>query len=209
LAQETNRGGIILLKTFLVGILLGLAVAAGALHTVPVVDQIREVSIITVATNGGNSEAFHINIPADRVMIGATGKDSGVPVGLNWPKDSVFQNISTEIFKIRNARNAVVGVAARTVAKEGDTDLTDWVIHLPARGSLFINMEPKTKNGRLRIGNLRTGSREFNDLNGFVTESWVSGTSAKDGAPEGRIELLANYVSSLNPDEGRAEERVE
>jgi len=198
-----------LLKTFLVGILLGLAVAAGALHTFPVVDQIREVSIIAVAPNGGNSEAFHINIPADRVMIGATGKDSGVPVGLIWPKDSVFQNISTEIFKIRNARNAVVGVAARTVAKEGDTDLTDWVIHLPARGSLFVNMEPQTQKGRPRIGKLRTGSREFNDLNGFVAESWVSGTSAESGAPEGRIELLANYVSTLNPAEGRAEEPLE
>ena len=198
-----------MLKTFLVGILLGLAVAAGALHTVPVVDQIREVSIIAVAPNGGNSEAFHINIPADRVMIGATGKDSGVPVGLIWPKDSVFQNISTEIFKIRNARNAVVGVAARTVAKEGDTDLTDWVIHLPARGSLFVNMEPQTQRGRPRIGKLRTGSREFNDLNGFVAESWVSGTSAESGAPEGRIELLANYVSTLNPAEGRAEEPLE
>lgn len=198
-----------MLKTFLVGILLGLAVAAGALHTFPVVDQIREVSIIAVATNGGNSEAFHINIPADRVMIGATGKNSGVPVGLIWPKDSVFQNISTEIFKIRNARNAVVGVAARTVAKEGDTDLTDWVIHLPARGSLFVNMEPQTQKGRPRIGKLRTGSREFNDLNGFVAESWVSATSAEDGAPEGRIELLANYVSMLDPAEGRAEERLE
>ncbi len=198
-----------MLKIFLVGILLGLAVAAGALHTFPAVDQIREVSIIAVATNGGNSEAFHINIPADRVMIGATGKDSGVPVGLIWPKDSVFQNISTEIFKIRNARNAVVGVAARTVAKEGDTDLTDWVIHLPARGSLFVNMEPQIQKGRPRIGKLRAGSREFNDLDGFVAESWVSGTSAEDGAPEGRIELLANYVSTLDPAEGRAEEPLE
>ena len=183
--------------------------AAGALHTVPVVDQIREVSIIAVAPNGGNSEAFHINIPADRVMIGATGKDSGVPVGLIWPKDSVFQNISTEIFKIRNARNAVVGVAARTVAKEGNTDLTDWVIHLPARGSLFVNMEPQTQKGRPRIGKLRTGSREFNDLTGFIAESWVADTSGEDGAPEGRIQLLANYISASNPDEGRAQEQLE
>ena len=127
-----------------------------------------------------------------------------------WPKDSVFQNISTEIFKIRNAKNAVIGVAARTVAKEGDTDLTDWIIHLPARGSLFVNIEPRSQNGRPRIGKLRAGSREFDDLNGFVTESWVSGgTSTEGGAPEGRIELLANYVSASNPDEGRAEEQPE
>jgi len=198
-----------LLKTFLIGILLGVAVAACALPPFPVVDQIREVSIVVVAPNGGNSEAFHINIPVDRVMTGATGKDSDVPVGLTWPKDSVFQNIRTEVFKIRNAKNAVIGVAARTVAKEGDTDLTDWLIHLPARGSLFVNMEPQSQKGRPRIGNLRTGSREFGDLNGFITESWFSGTSAEDGAPEGRIELLANYVSMSNPAEWRAEERLE
>ena len=198
-----------MLKIFLIGILLGVAVAAGALHTFPVVDQIREVSIVVVAPNGGNSEAFHINIPVDRVMIGATGKDSDVPVGLTWPKDSVFQNISTEVFKIRNAKDAVIGVAARTVAKEGDTDLTDWIIHLPARGSLFVNMEPQTQKGRPRIGKLRTGSREFDDLSGFITESWFSGTSREDGAAEGRIELLANYISMSNPAEGRAEERLE
>jgi len=198
-----------LLKTFFVGILLGVAAAAGALHMIPAVDQFREVSIVVVAPNGGNSEAFHINIPVDRVMVGAAGKDSDVPLGLTWPKDSVFENISTEIFKIRNAKNAVVGVAARTVAKEGDTDLTDWVIHLPARGSLFVNMESQAQDGHPRIGKLRTGSREFGDLTGFVAESWVSSASAEDGVPQGRIELLANYVSSSNPAEGRAEERLE
>jgi len=198
-----------LIKIFSVGILLGLAVAAGTLHTVPAVDQVREVSIISVATNGGNSESFHINIPVDRVMVGATGRGSGVPMGLVWPKDSVFRNIGTEIFKIRNANNAVIGVAARTLAKEGDTDFTDWLIHLPARGSLFVNMEPRSEDGRPRIGKLRAGSREFNNLNGVIAESWVSATSALDGTPEGRIELLASYVSTSDTDERRAEEQLE
>ena len=132
-----------------------------------------------------------------------------MPLGLAWPTDTGFENISTEVFKIRNEKNAVIGVAARTVANEGDTDLTDWVIHLPARGSLFVNMEPQTQEGHPRIGKLRTGSREFDDLSGFIAESWVSKTSSAEGVPQGRIELLANYVSRSIPAEGRAEELLE
>jgi len=190
-----HRGGNVLLKTFLIGILLGIAAAAGALYTVPVVDQFREVSIVSVAPNGGNSESFHINIPADRVMVGATGQGSGVPLGLTWPQDKIFENVSTEIFKIRNVRDTVIGVAARTVAKEDGVDVTDWMIHLPARGSLFINMDSETKKGGPRIGQLRAGSQEFDDLIGFVAESWVSDVSGEEEAPMGRIELMATYVS--------------
>jgi hypothetical protein len=196
-----TRGGNVLLKTFLIGVLLGIVMAAGALYTIPVVDQFREVSIVSVAPNGGNSESFHINIPADRVMVGATGKESGVPMGMMWPKDEIFENISTEIFKVRNVRDAVIGVASRTVAKDGNTGYTDWIIHLPARGSLFINMESQPKNGGPRIGRLRAGSQEFDDLAGFVAESWVSDTSGEEDAPLGRIELLATYVSTSEPRE--------
>jgi len=184
-----------LLKTFLIGILLGVAMAAGALYSIPVVDQFREVSIVSVAPNGGNSENFHINIPVDRVMVGATGGNSGVPFGLTWPQDEIFENVSTEVFKVRNVKNAVIGVAARTVAKEGSTEITDWIIHLPARGSLFINMESQPTHGGPRVGRLRAGSQEFDDLAGSVAESWVSDTTGEEGAPQGRIELLATYVS--------------
>jgi hypothetical protein len=189
------NGWNILLKTFVFGILLGIAVAAGALYAVPVVDQYRETSIITVAPNGGSIESFHINIPVDRVMVGATGS-TGVPQGLAWPKDAIFEDVSTEIFKIRNEKDAVIGVAARTVSKEDVAVGAEWVIHLPARGSLFVNMDSQVRNGGPRIGQLRAGSREFDDLNGFVAESWIENTSGSDGTPTGRIELLATYVSA-------------
>jgi len=183
--------------------------AAGALYSFPAVDQFREVSIVSVAPNGGNSESFHIKIPVDRVMVGATGNESGVPIGLTWPTDDIFENVSTEVFKIRNVRDAVIGVAARTVAKEGETDITEWIIHLPARGSLFVNMEPQPKAGSPRIGQLRAGSQEFDDLQGFVAESWVSDASGEDGAPQGRIELLATYVSTSGRREGGEMELLE
>lgn len=198
-----------MLKTFLVGLLLGILLAAGALYAIPVVDQFREVSIVSVEPNGGNSESFRINIPFDRVMAGTSGRGSGVPLGLTWPKDEIFGNVSTEIFKVRNVRNAVIGIAARTVAKDGNADITDWVIHLPARGSLFVNMGSQPKNGGPRIGRLRAGSQEFDNLTGSVAESWVSDTSGEEGAPLGRIELLATYVSTSDPEKSSAAELPE
>lgn len=183
--------------------------AAGVLYAVPVVDQHREVSLVSVAPNGGNWEAFHINIPVDRVMTGAAGQNPGFPIGLKWPKDDVLANVSMEVFKVRNAKNVVVGVAARTVAKENDADLIDWIIHLPARGSLFVGMEPESLEGGHRIGKLQAGSQEFDDLTGFVTASWVSDTSGDDDAPMGRIELLATYASNLDPFEDQEAESLE
>ena len=188
-----------MLRTFWIGILLGIAAAAGTLYAVPAVDQHREVSIVSVAPNGGNLETFHIDIPVDRVMVGRPGQVTGLPVGMDWPDDEILANFSAEIFKVRNAQNTVIGVATRTVAKEEDADVIDWVIHLPARGSLFFNMEPAPIEGGHRIGRLRVGSREFESLTGFIPERWVPDTSGAEDAPAGSIELLATYVGEAEP----------
>lgn len=170
--------------------------AAGALYSLPAVDQHREVSLVTVTPNGGNQESFHINIPMDRIMVGTAGRKSGLPAGLDWPQDEVFAGVSAELFKIRNARDVVVGIAARTVVKEAESDVIDWVLHLPARGTLFFNMEPDAQEGGRRIGRLRAGSNEFSRLIGVVAERWVADTSGEEDAPTGRIELLATYVGT-------------
>ena len=189
-----------LVKTFLLGILLGLAAAAGALYAFPAVDQAREASIVRVAPNGGNVEEFHVNIPMDRIMVGAPDQPSPLPPGLKWPTDTALDGIRTELFKIRNARDTVVGVAVRNAASSGDSNVIDWVLHLPARGSVFINMEPAVREGGYRIGRFRAGSREFGPLTGFMTERWVANSEDRDeDAPVGRIELLATYVGELEP----------
>jgi len=187
-----------LIKTFFIGVLLGLAAAAGALYAFPAVDQAREASIIRVAPNGGNVEEFHINIPMDRIMVGAPDQSSPLPPGLKWPTDDALAGIRTELFKIRNARDAVIGVAVRNAASGGDSNIIDWVLHLPARGSVFVNMEPSVREGGYRIGRFRAGSREFGPLNGYMTERWVANSEDRDeDAPLGRIELLATYVGEL------------
>ena len=196
MAYEFSNGGNVLLKTFLVGILLGIAAAAGALYALPAVDQHREVSLVTVAPNGGNQESFHVKIPMDRIMVGTAGEKSGLPTGLKWPQDDVFAGVSAELFKIRNARDVVIGVAARTVAKEEESEVITWVLHLPARGTLFVNMAPDAQEGGHRIGRLRAASNEFALLRGFVVERWVADTSGEEDAPAGRIELMATYVGT-------------
>lgn len=185
-----------MIKTFIFGILLGIAAAAGALYAVPVVDQYREASIVAVAANGGNTEVFHINVPSDRVMAGGP-EQAALPPGLEWPEDEILGGVSTEIFKVRNARDSVIGVAARTVAREGATPVLDWIIHLPARGSVYVNMNPIAMDDGTRIGAIRTGSRELAGLSGHLTERWVSDTSGEQDAPAGRIELAARYVAQL------------
>jgi len=199
LAGESNIGESDLLKTFLLGIVLGLAAAAGALYAIPVVDQAREASIVTVAPNGGNAEVFHVNMPMDQIMSGAPGQSAAIPPGLQWPADESLDGIRAELFKVRNARDAVVGVAVRAAAQNGNEEVIDWVLHLPARGSFFVNMDVTPREGGYRIGEIRSGSQEFASLSGFMTERWVVNESDEEDAPTGRIELQATYVGELAP----------
>lgn len=188
-----------MLKTFLFGILLGIAAAAGAAYVIPAVDQHRETSIVTVAPNGENAEAFHINIPMDRILVGAAKQNTRLPANMSWPDNALLSDVRAELFKIRNARDVVVGVASRVATKNNDADLVEWVIHLPARGSMYVELYPATGDSGFRRGELRSGSREFGPLSGSVTERWVSNSSGEEDAPDGRIELKAAYVGELEP----------
>lgn len=194
LAGSLLPGVIDLLKTFIVGILLGIVGAAAALYAYPAVDQHRERSIVTVAANGGNIESFHVNVPMDRIMVGAAGRKQALPTGVQWPVDQAFEDIRVELFKIRNAQDTVVGVASRTAAKDGSGEVIDWVLHLPARGSMFVSMQPEALTDGFRKGELRAGSREFAPLGGSMSERWVRDTTGAEDAPAGRIELVTSYL---------------
>ncbi len=188
-----------MLKTFIIGIILGIAAAAGALYAYPAVDQHREASIVSVAPNGGNVESFHVNIPMDRVMVGAPGRKQPLPPGMEWPTDERLSGIRMELFKLRNTRDVVVGVASRTSAS--DAEVIEWVLHLPARGSLYVSMQAEAPESGIRRGGITAGSREFAPLNGFMTERWVADPSGEQNAPSGRIELLANYIGEFVPED--------
>ena len=181
--------------------MLGIVAVAGALYAIPVVDQQREASLVSVAPNGGNVETFHINVPTDRIMLGAPRQATPMPADMVWPDDELLTDVRTELFKLRDARNTVIGVASRVASKKDAAELIEWVIHLPARGSMFVKMNPTARDGGYRQGELWAGSREFEPFKGFVTEQWLADSSGEEDAPDGRIELKATYVGELEPTE--------
>ncbi len=183
-------------KSLIAGILLGIVAGAAAIYFVPVVDLARERSIIDVTPNGGNREVFHANIPDDRILIGVPDQAEPLPRGLEWPRDELFANSRTELFKIRNANDVVVGVASRIAASGPDGGIVEWVLHLPARGSGYILMRPKAAEETFRSGDLRSGTREFAGLVGSATERWVA-TAGGDAGPAGRLELSTRFVGTL------------
>ena len=182
-------------KTFIAGILLGVAAAAAALYFVSPVDQYREQSLIMVHPNQGNTEVFHVNVPMDRIMIGAPAQKNPVPAGLEWPDDEVLADTRAELFKIRNGKDAVVGVASRIAATNDISgDIVEWVLHLPARGSVYGILQVEPTEGGFRVGELRTGTGEFAPLRGPLTERWIADTSGDEDAPAGRIEITTAFV---------------
>lgn len=189
-------------KTFIAGILLGVAGAAAALYYVPAVDQARERSMIVVHPNHGNTEIFHINVPTDRIMVGAQGLAEPLPTGLEWPVDEQFAATRAELFKIRNGKDAVVGVASRIAASdEVSGEVIEWVLHLPARGSAYVIMDPQPQEGGYRMGDLVKGTREFARLTGRVTERWVEDSMDYDDDTQGRIEIITAFVGLPLEDE--------
>lgn len=193
-----------MVKTFITGTVLGIAAMVALLYAVPAVDQHREASIISVTPNGGNAESFHINVPMDRIMIGAGNVDDPLPPGLEWPAAPVFAGTRTEIFKLRNSRNAVVGVASRLAASDPQLgNVIEWVLHLPARGSMYVSLDSAAGSGG-RNGRISAGTREFESLVGQVSERWVADRAADEGAA-GRIELNAVFLASAPPDDEDAD----
>ena len=184
-----------MLKTFIFGIICGAAAGGAVLYYVPVVDQAREQSIISVTQNGGNREVFHANIPDDRIMIGAPDRPTALPAGLDWPGDEMLVDTRAELFKIRNSKDVVIGVASRIAASEEDGDLVEWAFHLPARGSMYVLMDSKGTDDSYRVGSLRAGTREFAGLIGRLSERWIVDTSGIDGAPGGKLELSTGFLS--------------
>ncbi len=185
-----------MIKLFFSGVIIGVVGTIAALYYVPAVDQAREASVITVAPNGGNAERFHVNIPGDRIMLGAQGRATALPEGMLWPEDSVLDGTQAELFKLRNQRDVVIGVASRFAVSNSDIgSVVEWVVHLPARGSLFAVLDPAMRDGG-RDGVLRGGTGEFSELGGGLSERWVAASADGADGNDGRIELVASYVST-------------
>lgn len=201
-------GSSTLIKTLITGVVLGIAAGGAGLYYLPAVDQYREQSMISMNPNGGNTEVFQVNVPTDRIMIGASGQATTLPVGLDWPSDPELSGLRTELFKLRNRKDAVVGVASR-MAADDDGGLIEWVLHLPARGSVYVTMQPDAVEGGYRVGNYRAGTRDFENMRGRLTERWVADSSGDEEAPAGRIELRTTLVALFDDSADDEEQPVD
>lgn len=183
-----------MVKSFNFGILFGIAAAVAALWFLPAVDQHREPSHVSVEANGGNREIFHVNLPEDRIMAGMAGVAEPVPASLEWPAGGAPADIQAELFKLRDAKDVVVGVASR-LSGPGDAtgSVTEWTLHLPARGTLYASIEPGAGAG-YRNGVLRAGTQEFANLRGSVRERFLDG--GRSEGDTGRIELTTMLIAT-------------
>ncbi|MEM7500746.1 MAG: hypothetical protein AAF417_01830 [Pseudomonadota bacterium] len=182
-------------KTFLLGVVLGIAAVGGVLYTVPMVDQGRERSLISVQANGGNTESFHVNLPGDRIFAGKSGAAAAVmPATVEWPEFMADKNTQAELFKVRNAEDKVIGIASR-FAVGGDSAFVEWAVHMPARGTLYLALDQRPNAAGHRDGGLRGGTREFAELKGSVVERF----EAAGGGGGGRLELVTALVGPDEP----------
>ena len=182
-------------RTFVFGVLLGLFGMGAFLHLVPVVDQHRVPSLVTVLTNGGIEETVSVRLPGDRIMVGRPGAASPLPAGLTWPDAPALAGFEAELFKVRDRDNTVIGVASRMKQAGGTgNSFVQWVIHLPARGTMFAALEPNPGAGQARIGTLRTGTGEFEFRRGSIREVFVREVDGDDPDSEGRIDLQVALI---------------
>lgn len=185
-----------LIKTFLLGSILGVLGTGALSWYVPVVDLQRERSLISVQPNGGNVETFQINLPRDRILVGLPNVENSIPAGMDWPGE-LLGDSQAELFKIRDANSTVIGVASRLASASVETGpFIEWVLHLPARGSMYVRMDVQPTADGVRNGAMIAGTRDFETLSGSVREQFISATG-DDPELQGRIELESALVAPL------------
>ena len=81
-------------------------------------------------------------------------------------------------------------------------DSIEWVLHLPARGTLYASIPPQGAGGTERLGTLKAGTREFRPLSGALSERWIASAENRDeDAPDGQIEIMTYFVGEYAPEE--------
>lgn len=189
-------------KTFYIGIALGLLGAFALAYSVSVVDLHREPSLISVLSNGGNAETYRIDLPRDRILIGLAGVDNALPAGLDWPAEALFGDLQTEMFKVRDRKDVVIGVASRLASASEETGaFIEWTVHLPARGTVYLQMDVTPSAEGHRNGRLMAGTRDFETLSGTVIEQYITDFEDEDLNVDGRIELITAFVGQLSDEE--------
>ena len=149
--------------------------------------------------NGGNVETLRVDLPRDRILVGLAGQENALPAGLEWPDVEAFGNLQAEVFKVRDRNDVVIGVASRLASASEETGpFIEWVVHLPARGTVYLQMDVAPSAEGHRNGRLTAGTREFETLSGSVREQFITGIDDEISNVDGRIELITAFVGQLS-----------
>jgi len=203
---------------FLTAILFGFGGVLAAAHYVPWMSHDRLPSQTTVVANGGRAEQFVIRLPVDR-LAAAGAADAGVraaplPDGKPLPAELASQPLLVEHFKVRDSAGNVIGVAARHWSTSGREAGTAWSVLIPSRGSLLLTAPGEARgaldaalaragytagkawNGSVTVqlardndGAVKSGSAEFDGLEGSYSEVWTVTGVTELGELRGTIEL--------------------
>lgn len=130
----------------MIGFVLGLVVIAAAAALWPLPTEPRTRSLISVQPDGGRQEDFLIRWPEDRVRL-TDGIPTDLPPlavpGVQVLENTAGQRASAEVFRLRDAEDNVIGVAARlagtgsAVADPGRAT-SNWLLVIPSRGAVML-----------------------------------------------------------------------
>lgn len=133
-------------RIFTFSFLAGLVLAGLAATFWPLPGHLRFRSLIAVQSDGGAQENFQIEWPGDR--IARPGEDratlpAGAAVGVSVLEDSAGHRSSAELFRLRDAEDNVIGVAARLTGSGGvvadpGRSASTWLLVIPSRGALYL-----------------------------------------------------------------------
>jgi hypothetical protein len=175
-----------LIRVFLVSFVLGLLATVVVARFFPFPEPPRVYSEASALANGGREEVFLIRLPEDRLGSPRAATTS------DFPQQSFSavgkHRIMAELFRIRDAKGRVIGIASRmngTVPdqQQGSEAATDWMLLLPGRGALVMSRAAVEVGGERKFqvdrmgfsfansGPLIAGSGDFAELSGFYEEA--------------------------------------
>lgn len=133
-------------RLFVIAFVAGLLAVALAATFWPLPQHLRFRSITSVSADGGRQEDFVIHWPEDRIARpgeSRAGLPAAAAVGAAVLEDSAGRRVSAELFRLRDADDSVIGVAARLAGTGGaiadkGRSASNWLLVIPSRGALSL-----------------------------------------------------------------------
>ena len=188
-----------MIRAVIFGFIVGVVLAVGASGWAPLVDHERVTSITRVAPNGGRIETFRIQLPDDR-LVKTTGRNiapDSESLSLALPDVAQLADTQVELFRVRDSKSKVIGLASRTIDARGGA--TDWLLYFPARGALYLRVDKtrESPSGRpVRTGQVIGGTESMTSQVGTFEARHVLFEDETDGSIGERIEIATSIEST-------------